>query len=83
MSRKNEEPRGATSVSFRVPDFVGEDGIEYTDIEVIVEMEGGIRDTAKVAEALLRPLKDEEWQELADLPDGFDDGCHTRHGELI
>ena len=26
------------SVSFRVPDFVGPDGTEYTDIEVIVEM---------------------------------------------
>ena len=38
MSRKKEEPQGTSSVSFRVPDFVGEDGVEYTDIEVIVEM---------------------------------------------
>jgi hypothetical protein len=27
-----------SSVVFRVPDFVDADGIEYTDIEVIVEM---------------------------------------------
>ena len=57
MSRKNEEPRGASSVSFRVPDLVGEDGVEYTDIEVVVEMDGDIRETADVAQALQRPLK--------------------------
>ena len=52
MSRKNGEPQGTTSVSFRVPDFVGEDGGEYTDIEVIVEMDGDIRDAANLAESL-------------------------------
>jgi hypothetical protein len=55
LSRKNEEPQGS-SVSFRVPDFVGEDGVAYTDIEVIVEMDGDIRDTADVAETLQRPV---------------------------
>ena len=43
MSRKNEEPQGSSSVTFRVPDFVDADGIEYTDIEVIVEMDGHSR----------------------------------------
>jgi hypothetical protein len=57
MSRKNEEPQGTGSVSFRVPDFVGEDGVEYTDIEVIVEMDGDIRDAANLADSLQRPLK--------------------------
>jgi hypothetical protein len=56
MSRKNEEPQVASSVTFRVPDFVGEDGVEYTDIEVTVQMDGDIRDTADVAEALQRPV---------------------------
>lgn len=57
MSRKNEEPQANSSVSFRVPDFVGEDGVEYTDIEVIVEMDGDIRDAANLAESLRRPMK--------------------------
>jgi hypothetical protein len=56
MSRKNEEPQGTNSVSFRVPDFVGEDGVVYSDIEVIVEMDGDIRDAANLAESLQRPL---------------------------
>jgi hypothetical protein len=56
MSRQKEEPQGASSANFRVPDFVGEDGVEYTDIEVIVEMDGDIRDTADVAETLQRPV---------------------------
>ena len=46
-----------SSVVFRVPDFVDADGIGYTDIEVIVEMEGDIRDTANLAETLQRPVK--------------------------
>jgi hypothetical protein len=56
MSRKEEEPQGTGSVSFRVPDFVGEDGVEYTDIEVIVEMDGDIRDAVQLVKALERPL---------------------------
>ena len=44
------------SVSFRVPDFVGDDGVEYTDIEVIVEMDGGdIRDAVRLMKTLERP----------------------------
>jgi hypothetical protein len=35
---KNEQ----SSVVFRVPDFIDADEIAYTDIEVIVEMEGDI-----------------------------------------
>ena len=60
MSRKKEEPQGTSSVSFRVPDFVGEDGVEYTDIEVIVEMDGDIRDAANLADSLQRPVKNLE-----------------------
>jgi hypothetical protein len=37
--------------------FCDADGIEYTDIEVIVEMDGDIRDTANLAETLRRPVK--------------------------
>jgi hypothetical protein len=57
MSRKNEEPQSTSSVSFRVPDFVGEDGVEYTDIEVIVDMDGDIRDAVQFVKTLERPLK--------------------------
>jgi hypothetical protein len=60
MSRKKEEPQGTSSVSFRVPDFVGENGVEYTDIEVIVEMDGDIRDAANLADSLQRPVKNLE-----------------------
>jgi hypothetical protein len=61
MIRRNEEPQGASSVSFRVPDFVDADGIEYADIEVVVEMDGDIRDAANLAESLRRPMaKDDD-----------------------
>jgi len=56
MNRKKEEPQGTSSVSFRVPNFVGEDGVEYTDIEVIVEMNGDIRDAVQLVKTLERPL---------------------------
>jgi hypothetical protein len=46
-----------SSVVFRVPGFVDDDGIAYTDIEAIVKMEVGIRDTANLAETLQRPVK--------------------------
>jgi hypothetical protein len=46
-----------SSVVFRVPDFVGEDGVVYTDIEVIVKMDSSIRDTANLAETLQRAVK--------------------------
>ena len=45
------------SVVFRVPDFIDADGIEYTDIEVIVEMDALTHDTANLAETLQRALK--------------------------
>ena len=56
MSRKNEEPQGSSSVSFRVPDFVGEDGVEYTDNEVIVEMDCDIRNAVQLVTSLERHL---------------------------
>jgi hypothetical protein len=36
MTPKNEEPQAISSVSFRVPNFVAEDGVEYTDVEMMV-----------------------------------------------
>ena len=59
MSRKNEEAQGTSSVSFRVPDFVGEVRVEYTEIEVIVQM-ADIQDAAKLVDALQRPLTDRQ-----------------------
>ena len=47
-----------SSVVFRVPDFIDADGIEYTDIEVIVEMDGDIRSTVAFVRTLERPLKE-------------------------
>jgi hypothetical protein len=49
---KNEQ----SCVAFRVPDFIDSDGVEYTDIEVIVEMDGDIRDTVQLVKTLERPL---------------------------
>jgi hypothetical protein len=34
------------------------DGVVYTDIEVIVEMDGDIRDTVQLVKTLERPLKE-------------------------
>jgi hypothetical protein len=42
--------------TFRVPDFIDADGIEYTDIEVIVEMDGDIHDTVQLVKTIERPL---------------------------
>jgi hypothetical protein len=55
MSRQKEEPQRTSSVSFRVPDFVDADGIAYSDIEVVVEVDGDIRDTVQVVKTLERP----------------------------
>jgi hypothetical protein len=53
MNRKNEEQTQPTSsVGFRVPDFVGEDGVEHTDIEVGVQMDGASTAAANLAESL-------------------------------
>ena len=42
-----------SSVTFRVPDFTDADGIFYSDIEVVVEMDSSdIRSTAKLAQTL-------------------------------
>lgn len=49
------EPQGS-SVIFRVPDFVF-DGIEYTEITVIVEMDSDIRSTANLVKTLERPTE--------------------------
>ncbi len=59
-----------SSVVFRVPDFIDVDGIEYTDIEVIVEMDRDIRDTVKFVKTLERPLTERRM------------GIHAGHGWL-
>jgi hypothetical protein len=58
MNGKKEEPQATSSVSFRVPDFVGDDGVSYTDIEVVVEMDDDIRDAVHLIKALERPLRE-------------------------
>jgi len=45
-----------SSVVFRVPDFIDADGIAYTDIEIVVEMDGDIRETVQLVKTLERPL---------------------------
>ena len=49
---KNETSSGV----FHLPDSIA-DGIEYTDIEVIVEMDSDTRETANLAETLQCPVK--------------------------
>ena len=56
MSRKNEEPKGSSGVTFRVPDFLGEDGVVYSDIELLVELDSDIRDAVQLVKTLERPL---------------------------
>jgi hypothetical protein len=46
-----------SSVTFRVPDFVDADGISYTDIEIIVELESDIRSAAKLVKTLERSIE--------------------------
>jgi hypothetical protein len=45
-----------SSVAFTIPDFTDADGTEFTEIEITVEMNSDIADTAKLAHALQRPL---------------------------
>jgi hypothetical protein len=46
-----------SSVTLRVSDFTDSDGIEYTEIEVVVEMDGAdIRETSPLVKTLERPL---------------------------
>jgi hypothetical protein len=52
MSRKNEEPQGSSCVTFRVPDFVGEDGVVYSDIEITIESDGDVRDAVNLTKTL-------------------------------
>jgi len=56
LSKSEGTPTSA--VTFTVPDFIDADGISYTDIEVIVEMDSDIRDTVQLVKTLERPLKE-------------------------
>ena len=41
------------SVSFRVPDFVGEDGVKYTDIEITIQSDDGdMHDAVRLIQTL-------------------------------
>ncbi len=43
-------------VSFRVPDFIGDDGTVYSDIEITIQSdEGDIRDAVQLAKTLECP----------------------------
>ena len=45
-----------TSVSFRVPDFIGEDGVSYTDIEITIQSDDGdMHDAIRLVQTLERP----------------------------
>jgi hypothetical protein len=48
-----------SSVTLHVPSFTDCDGIEYTNIEVVV-MGGDIRETASLAKTLERPIGETE-----------------------
>jgi hypothetical protein len=39
---------------------VGEDGVVYSDIEVVVQIDGGIRDTVQLVETLERRLTERQ-----------------------
>lgn len=44
-------------VIFSVPDFTDSDGILYSEIEIVVQMDD-IHDAVRIADALLRPHQD-------------------------
>ena len=49
------------SVTLRVPDFRdAESGIEFTEIEVIIQMESDLNETVKLVDALQRPLTERQ-----------------------
>jgi hypothetical protein len=45
-----------SSVTFTIPDFTDDEGIQYTEISVVVEMESDLSVTVKFVDALQRPL---------------------------
>jgi hypothetical protein len=57
MSRQIENKTPSSCITFTVPDFVDAGGISYTNIEVIVELDGDIRDAANLAGSLDRSMK--------------------------
>ncbi len=44
-----------SSVAFTIPDFTDADGICYSDIQIIVLMDGDIHEAVKIADVLQRP----------------------------
>jgi hypothetical protein len=45
-----------SQVVFKVPDFTDEDGITYSDIEVVFTSDGDVRETAALAGSVERSL---------------------------
>jgi hypothetical protein len=46
------------SVSFRIPDFVGEDGTVFSEIEITIQSEDGdMHDAVRLAKTLERPSR--------------------------
>jgi hypothetical protein len=52
MNRKNEEMQCASSVTFRVPNFVSEDGTVFSDIEITISSDGDLRDVVNLTKTL-------------------------------
>jgi hypothetical protein len=48
-----------SSVTFTIPDF-NSDGVEFSEIEITVEMNSDIGDTVKLVDALQRPLTERQ-----------------------
>ena len=42
-------------VSFRIPDFVGDDGTVYSEIEITIQSDGDVHDAVQLVKTLERP----------------------------
>jgi hypothetical protein len=49
---KSEEQQYGSSVSFRIPDFIADDGTVFSDIEVTVFSDGDVRDVVNLTKTL-------------------------------
>ena len=45
-----------SGVTFTIPDFTDSDGIFYSEIQIVVQMDGDIRDAVKIVGTLQAPL---------------------------
>jgi hypothetical protein len=49
---KNEEQQYASSVSFRIPDFIADDGTVFSDIEITIQTDGDVRGVVNLTKTL-------------------------------